>query len=59
MPEQVVLTALPNCGYPQIVRGHAVYSDSVSYFGEKAENLAKLGVGILGGCCGDYAGIYP
>lgn len=52
MPKQVVLTALPNCGYPQIVRGHAVYSDSVSYFGEKAENLAKLGVGILGGCCG-------
>lgn len=52
MPEQMVLTALPNCGYPQIVRGHAVYSDSVSYFGEKAEDLAGLGVGILGGCCG-------
>lgn len=52
MPEQVVLTALPNCGYPQIVRGHAVYSDSVAYFGEKAANLAELGAGILGGCCG-------
>ncbi len=52
MPEQMALTALPNCGYPQIVRGHAVYSDSVPYFGEKVQNLAKLGVGILGGCCG-------
>lgn len=52
MPKSMVLTALPNCGYPQIVRGHAVYSDSVSYFGEKAQHLAELGVGILGGCCG-------
>lgn len=52
MPEQVALTALPNCGYPQIVRGHAVYSDSVPYFGAKAADLAALGVRILGGCCG-------
>lgn len=52
LPKGVVLTALPNCGYPQIIRGHAVYSDSVAYFGEKAVSLAGLGVRILGGCCG-------
>ncbi|MDD7113461.1 MAG: bifunctional homocysteine S-methyltransferase/methylenetetrahydrofolate reductase [Lachnospiraceae bacterium] len=52
MPEGVYLTALPNCGYPQIVRGRAIYSDSVSYFGKKVASLAKLGVKILGGCCG-------
>lgn len=51
-PENVVLTALPNRGYPQIVRGHAVYSDSVSYFGEKVAGMAELGAGIIGGCCG-------
>lgn len=50
--DEVILTALPNCGYPQIVRGHAVYSDSVSYFGEKVMDIAKMGVKILGGCCG-------
>ena len=50
--EKTVLTALPNCGYPQIVRGKAVYSDSVNYFGEKAAHLAEMGIRILGGCCG-------
>ena len=39
-------------GNPQIVRGRAVYSDSVGYFGKKAAGLASLGVSILGGCCG-------
>ena len=52
LPEHVYLTALPNCGYPQIVRGRAVYSDSVEYFGKKVMALADLGVNILGGCCG-------
>lgn len=52
MPEGIIFTALPNCGYPQIVRGRAVYSDSISYFGKKVVSLAELGVRILGGCCG-------
>ncbi len=51
-PEDVLLTALPNCGYPQIIRGRVVYSESVKYFGQKAMRLPELGVGILGGCCG-------
>ena len=52
LPPNAILTALPNCGYPHIIRGRAVYSDSVSYFGNKVENIAALGVRILGGCCG-------
>lgn len=52
LPDTVYLTALPNCGYPQIVRGRAVFSDSVSYFGEKSREISELGVRILGGCCG-------
>lgn len=51
-PENVLLTALPNCGYPQIIRGRVVYSESVDYFGQKVLRLPELGVGILGGCCG-------
>ena len=51
-PEDMILTSLPNCGYPQIVRGHAVYSDSVPYFGEKISEISELGVQVLGGCCG-------
>lgn len=59
IPEDMVLTSLPNCGYPQIVRGRAVYSDSIPYFGEKIAEISELGVCILGGCCGttpDYIG---
>lgn len=52
VPEDMILTSLPNCGYPQIVRGRAVYSDSVPYFGEKISEISELGVRVLGGCCG-------
>lgn len=52
VPADMVLTSLPNRGYPQIVRGRAVYSDSISYFGEKMKEISELGIGILGGCCG-------
>lgn len=52
VPDDMILTSLPNCGYPQIVRGRAVYSDSVPYFGEKIDEISQLGIRILGGCCG-------
>lgn len=44
--------ALPNSGYPHILRGRTVYSGSMSYFSEKVEQIAQLGVNIIGGCCG-------
>lgn len=52
VPDDMVLTSLPNRGYPQIVRGRAVYSDSVAYFGEKIKEISELGISVLGGCCG-------
>ncbi len=52
VPEGVEISALPNCGYPQIVRGKVVYSDSVPYFSNKVKEIASQGIKILGGCCG-------
>lgn len=52
LPAGKYLTALPNRGYPQIVRGRAVYSDSVDYYGSKMQEIADMGIQILGGCCG-------
>lgn len=52
IPVNKYLSALPNCGYPQIVRGKMRYSDSADYFGEMMEQMIPLGVNILGGCCG-------
>jgi methionine synthase I (cobalamin-dependent)/5,10-methylenetetrahydrofolate reductase len=42
----------PNAGWPEQVGGRVMYSASPDYFGEYAASLAKLGVRILGGCCG-------
>ena len=46
------IQVLPNSGYQQIVRGQAGHADGVNYFAEKMEQIADLGVNIMGGCCG-------
>lgn len=50
-PEKYI-QILPNSGYQQIVRGQAGQADGVNYFAEKMEQIADLGVNIMGGCCG-------
>lgn len=52
LPVDKYISALPNCGYPHVVRGKTVYSDSVSYYGERMEKIIGLGVNMVGGCCG-------
>lgn len=59
MPVDKFVSALPNGGYPQILRGKMRYPDSAAYFGDMLEKMLPLGVNILGGCCGttpDYIG---
>ncbi|MGN0464878.1 MAG: bifunctional homocysteine S-methyltransferase/methylenetetrahydrofolate reductase [Lachnospiraceae bacterium] len=46
------VSAMPNCGYPHMVRGKVIYSDSVAYYGRKMKEIVELGVNIIGGCCG-------
>lgn len=43
---------MPNSGYPSSERGRTVYIDNSEYFAEKLLDLKKMGVKILGGCCG-------
>lgn len=52
LPADKFISALPNCGYPHIVRGKTIYSDSVSYYAERMEKILNQGVNIIGGCCG-------
>lgn len=52
MGENKVISALPNAGYPKIVRGQVIFSQNETYFSEKMAEMAELGVGIVGGCCG-------
>jgi homocysteine S-methyltransferase len=46
------LSIFPNAGLPAFVDGAFSYPASPQYFGETAIQFAKLGVSIIGGCCG-------
>lgn len=42
----------PNAGLPKIENGETVYDFSPKEFGKYAAKFAKMGVWLLGGCCG-------
>ena len=41
-----------NAGNPEIKEGKPVYPESPQFMAEKARELVKIGVSIIGGCCG-------
>lgn len=45
-------TAMPNAGYPLLVRNRVKYADNPIYFASKVNGMALLGADIIGGCCG-------
>ncbi len=42
----------PNAGLPKVKDGMTVYECDPASFGEAMREMAKMGVSILGGCCG-------
>lgn len=42
----------PNAGAPRVVQGSAVYDATPQQMADFARQLAKLGIHIIGGCCG-------
>lgn len=46
------IMVMPNAGMPELINGKAVYKMTPKRFGEFALKFAKLGVKIMGGCCG-------
>jgi methionine synthase I (cobalamin-dependent)/5,10-methylenetetrahydrofolate reductase len=48
----VPLLAMPNAGIPRRVDERTVYVTTPEYFGVYARRLFKLGVRLVGGCCG-------
>ena len=46
------LLAMPNAGIPRRVDERTVYVTTPEYFGVYARRLFKLGVSLVGGCCG-------
>lgn len=51
-PRGKYITALPNSGYPRLIKNRMVFTDNADYFSGKMKEIAELGVDIAGGCCG-------
>jgi len=52
LPQNKFITALPNAGYPKLSRNRMIYHQNVAYFSEKMQEIADLGIDMIGGCCG-------
>ena len=48
----LLLSIMPNAGYPVVTRTQVRYQGKPEYFAREQANLAREGVRILGGCCG-------
>lgn len=46
------IIVMPNAGLPESVNGKTVYNVSPEEFAADMAEIAKLGVSVLGGCCG-------
>lgn len=47
-----VLSAFPNAGLPELVGHRMIYPAQPSYMATRAREMIKLGVHLIGGCCG-------
>ncbi len=48
----MVLSAMPNAGFPRRVEGRLYYPASPEYFAEQVPQFLALGARLVGGCCG-------
>jgi 5-methyltetrahydrofolate--homocysteine methyltransferase len=51
-PEHLLLVAQSNAGLPQVVGDHFEYDKSPADLAEHAKALHKLGIDLIGACCG-------
>ena len=52
LPLGLPISAIPNAGLPRRVDDRLIYIATPEYFGVFARRLCKLGVKLIGGCCG-------
>lgn len=53
---QIPLLAKPNAGMPEMIDGRSVYRCTPELFSARLPEMAQLGVGVFGGCCGTDSG---
>lgn len=47
-----MISAMPNAGLPEMVKGRMIYMTTPEYFSEYSRRMVLKGVRIIGGCCG-------
>lgn len=46
------ISIMPNAGYPTVIGNRTYFGENHHYFASTMHELAKLGISLLGGCCG-------
>lgn len=49
---ELLVSAMPNAGWPERAAGRILYPATPEYFGDYAREFATAGVRLIGGCCG-------
>ena len=52
LPQNKYITIMPNAGYPEQLQSRMVFRENSQYFFENMQKISRMGVSILGGCCG-------
>lgn len=52
LPNNKFIYSSPNAGYPEQMQNRMVFIDNALYFAENMNKIARLGINIIGGCCG-------
>lgn len=52
---ELLVSAMPNAGWPERAAGRILYPATPEYFGDYARDFAVAGVRLIGGCCGTTA----
>ena len=50
--DAIPLSAFPNAGLPEVMGHRMVYPAQPSYMARRAAEMVKMGVRLIGGCCG-------
>ncbi|MBX3085873.1 MAG: bifunctional homocysteine S-methyltransferase/methylenetetrahydrofolate reductase [Anaerolineae bacterium] len=48
----VLISVMPNAGFPEYINGRVMYPATPAYFGDYALAFRNGGMNIIGGCCG-------
>ena len=50
--EGMIISMMPNAGYPRVAGNRVYYDSDPGYFAEQMKDVSAQGISIIGGCCG-------